>query len=59
MEAIILTKIERPTLRSGIHKKANVEAVIKDLDMVDELREAAGVRIVSYQQSWQACTISR
>ena len=59
MEAIILTKIERPTLHSGIPKKANVEAVIKDLDIVDELREAAGVLIVSYQQSWKACTIGR
>ena len=31
-------------------KEANIEAVIKDLDTTDELREAAAVRIASYQQ---------
>ena len=39
-----------PTLRTKIHEKANVEVVSKDLDMTDELREAATVRIASYQQ---------
>ena len=50
MEAIIPTKIEKPTLRTRIPERANVEAVTKDLDMADELREAEVVRIASYQQ---------
>ena len=48
MEAIIPTYIGMPTLQIEIPKEANVEAVIKDLDMTDELREAAAVRISSY-----------
>ena len=50
MEAIIPTEIGMPTLRTEILKKANTEAIAKDLDMADELREAATVRITSYQQ---------
>ena len=38
-----------PTLRIEIPEKANVEVVTKDLDMTDELYEAAAVRIASYQ----------
>ena len=38
-----------PTIRVEIPKKANVEALVKDLDTTDELREAAAVRIASYQ----------
>ena len=48
MEAIIPTYIGMPTLQTEILEEANVEAVIKDLDMTDELREAAAVRISSY-----------
>ena len=33
-----------------IPEKVNVEAITKDLDMADELREAATVRMASYQQ---------
>ena len=50
MEAIIPTKIGMPILRTRIHEEANVEVVTKDLDMLDELREAAAVHIASYQQ---------
>ena len=50
MEAIIPTEIRMPTLRIGIPEEANAKAVTKDLDMADELREAAAMRIVSYQQ---------
>ena len=50
MEAIIPIEIGMPTLRTEIPKKANAEAVSKDLDMADELREAATVRIASYKQ---------
>ena len=45
METIIPTEIGMPTLRTGILEEANVEAVIKDLDMSDELHEAAVVHI--------------
>ena len=46
MEAIIPTKIGMPTLRTGIPEN---EAVTKDLNMIDKLREVAAVRITSYQ----------
>ena len=39
-----------PTLRTRIPEEANAEAIAKDLDMADELREAAAVCIASYQQ---------
>ena len=50
MEAIIPTKIGVPTLQTEILEKANTEVIAKDLDMTDELREAAVVCIASYQQ---------
>ena len=39
-----------PTLRTEIPKMANTKAIAKDLDMVDEHREAAVVCMASYQQ---------
>ena len=48
MEAIIPMEIGIPTLQIEILE--NVEAVTKDLDMTDELHEAAAMRIASYQQ---------
>ena len=50
MGTIILTKIGVPTLRTEILEEANTEAIAKDLNMTDEIREAAVVRMVSYQQ---------
>ena len=50
MEAIIPTEIGMPTLRTKIPEEANAEAVTKDLDMTNELREVATVRIASYKQ---------
>ena len=50
MEAIIPTEIGMPTLRTKILEKANTVAIAKDLDMVNELREATTVRMTSYQQ---------
>ena len=50
MEVIIPIEIEMPTVRTEIPKKANVEAIAKDLDTADELQEAAAVRIASYQR---------
>ena len=37
-----------PTIGTKIPEEANTEFVIKDLDTVDEIREAAAVRIVSH-----------
>ena len=48
MEAIISTEIRMPILQTGIPEEANAEVVPKDLDMADELRETADVRIASY-----------
>ena len=50
MEAIIPTEIGMPTLRTEIPGKINTEVITKDLDMADELREAAAICIASYQQ---------
>ena len=50
MEAIIPIKIGIPTLRTEILEKANAEAITKDLNMIDELREAVVVLVASYQQ---------
>ena len=51
MEAVIPTEIRVPTLQTEIPKKANTEVIVKDLEMADELREAAIVCMASYQQS--------
>ena len=48
MVAIIPIEIRMPTLRIEIPEEANDEVVTKDLDMTDELHEAADVRIESY-----------
>ena len=37
-----------PMLRIDLPEQSNAEIVIKDLDIADELREAAAVRIASY-----------
>ena len=50
MEAIIPIGIGMPALRTEIPEEANVEAITKYLDMIDELREAAAMSIASYQQ---------
>ena len=39
-----------PTIRKGVPEEASIEAIIKDLDMADKLREVAAVHIASYQQ---------
>ena len=50
MEAIIPIEIGLPTLRMEISEEANTETLAKDLDMTDELREAAAMHMASYQQ---------
>ena len=49
MEAIIPTKIGMPKLRIEIPEEAHTEALAKDLDMTDELREATTVCMALYQ----------
>ena len=39
-----------PTLRTEIPEEANTEALARDLDMTDKLREATTMRMASYQQ---------
>ena len=50
MEVIIPIEIGMPTLRTEVPVTANAKAISKDLDMADELRDAASIRIASYQQ---------
>ena len=50
MEAIIPTEIGIPTVRTEVPTEASAEAILKDLDTVDELREAAAIHLASYQQ---------
>ena len=50
MEAIIHIKIGMPTLLTKVLGTTNVEAISKDLDMENELREAVVICITSYQQ---------
>ena len=50
MEAIIPTEIRVPTLRTETLEMANIEAIAKDIDLADELCEAAAVRMAHYQK---------
>ena len=50
MEAIIPTEIGMPILRTEISKEANSKTLTRDLDMTDELREAAAIRVASSQE---------
>ena len=50
MEAIISTENGVLTLQTETLEKANTEAIAKDLDMTDELREVKVLRMASYQQ---------
>ena len=47
MEAIISIEISMPTIQIGMPDRENAELVIKDVDMVNELRESVEVRIAS------------
>ena len=51
MEAVIPTEISLPTIRATTPESENVESVVRELDASDELREAATIRIVSYQHN--------
>ena len=50
MEAIVPTEIGMLMLRIDIPEQSNTKYLIKDLDMADELGEAAAVPITSYHR---------
>ena len=50
MEAVIPTGIGLPTVRTTMPDPTNEESLIKELDTSDELREAAAIRVASYQR---------
>ena len=50
MEAIIPTEIGMPMLRTDIPEQLSTESIIKDLDIMDELRETAAVRVAFYHR---------
>ena len=48
MEAIIPIEMGVLTLRAEIPEKANIEAIAKELDIVDKLREVAAIHMASF-----------
>ena len=50
MEAIIPTEIGMPTTRTDVPEQGNAESIVRELDMTDELRESAAIRLASYQR---------
>ena len=50
MEVVIPTKIGLPTIQTATPKSENAESVARELDTSDELREAAAIRVASYQR---------
>ena len=50
MEAVIPTEIGLPTIRTDTPESGNAESVVRELDVSDELREAAAIRITSYHR---------
>ena len=49
MEAVIPTEIGMPPIRTATPESENEESIAQELDMSDEQREAAAIRITSYQ----------
>ena len=49
MEAVIPIEIALPTIRTATYEPENEESVTRELDTSDELREAATIRVASYQ----------
>ena len=50
MEAVIPTEIGLPTIQTATPESENAESIARELDVSDELREAAVIRIMSYQR---------
>ena len=49
MEVVIPTEIGLPTIQTATPKSENAESIARELDVSDELREGAAIRITSYQ----------
>ena len=49
MEAVIPTEVGLPTIRTDTPDSENAESIVRELDIRDELREAATICIASYQ----------
>ena len=49
IEVVIPTEIGLPTIRTATPESENAGSVVKELDTSDELREAAAIRVASYQ----------
>ena len=50
MEVVIPTEIDLPTILTAMPESENAESVARELDASVELREAATIRVVSYQR---------
>ena len=50
MEAVIPTEIGLPTIRTATPESENAKSVVRELDASDEMREAAAIRVTSYQR---------
>ena len=50
MEAVIPTEIGLPTIRTTTPRSENAGSVVRELDASNELREAAAIRVASYQR---------
>ena len=49
IEVVIPTEIDLPTIRTATPESENAGSVVRELDTSDELREAAAIRVASYQ----------
>ena len=50
MEAVIPTEIGLPTIRTATPESENAKSAVRELDASDELRDAAAIRVASYQR---------
>ena len=50
MEAVIPIEVGLPTISKDTPNSENAESIVRELDVSDELREAAAIRISSYQR---------
>ena len=49
MEDVIPTEVGLPTIRTDTPDSENAESIVRELDVSDELRDAAAICITSYQ----------
>ena len=50
VEAVVPIEISLPTIQTAAPESENAGSVVRELDTSDELREAAAIRIASYQR---------